>query len=505
LIACINYMNLATAKGASRSKEVGIRKVMGSYRSQLQWQFIMESMLITAFSAFLCLILVVSLIPVFNELSGKSIPVDSFLRGDVISVFLLIIFAVGIISGSYPALYLSDFKPVEVLKGKSTTKSGNPQLRKWLVIFQFTISLVMIICTSVIYNQLEFVANKDLGFKKDQLLKVELNDRSIRDKYPVWKQLLEKSPGVISVGTGESTPGGSDLSMRGTSVETNEGDKVEKVYRTIRVDQDYLETIGIPLILGRDFLPSVGLDTSESVIVNESLVRDLGWSEPLGKRFYALTGNGPDDVKITKVVGVVKDFHLRSLQEPIEPLFFEMRLNNDNIIIRTKVNDIETTIAHIENTWIEVFPNRPFQYSFVSQDFEELYLEERRKGRLFAIFGGLTILIACLGLFGLASYNSELRRKEIGVRKVMGASLKDIIVLMSKDFVKLILVAVIIAFPVSWYYMNEWLDEFSYRIDMHVYDYLFPTIVTAAITLLTIAYHSIKSALSNPAVSLKEE
>ncbi len=505
LIASINYMNMSTARATTRSKEVGIRKVMGSYIGQLRWQFVTESVLVTLISAVISGIVSFIILPYFNELAGKNIPLDFYLDPRVVLGFLFIIFFVGTVSGSYPAFYLSRFKPVQVLKGgKGLIGGGNTSLRKVLVILQFSISLIMIVSTWVVYDQLSYMNNKDLGFNKDQVIQVSLSGSAVRDKYDVLRNELLKNPIIEAVGSGQGTPGGKNLNVQGIGVETNSGEIIDEIFQSISVDQHYLSTLEIPVIEGRDFLTDVGRDTSDGVIVNVAMVKKMGWEEPIGRKFGVIMG---EDLtrSYKKVVGVIQDFHMRALQEPIEPIVIHMNLDGPQMLVRMNGSKIEASMAYIEKTWKEVVTNRPLEYTFLSQDFAEQYEEDQRRGSIFAIFSALTILIACMGLFGLASFNSEMKKKEIGLRKVMGASLWDIMILVGKDFLKLVFFAMFIAFPIAYYFMNNWLQEFSFRVELSAFTFLLSALVTVLITLLTISYHSIVAGFSNPTDSLKEE
>ncbi len=504
LIASINYMNMSTARATYRSKEVGIRKVLGSHKAQLRWQFVTESILVTVIGAIISGILAFFLLPGFNAVSGKQIGLDFYTDPVVLMGFGVIILFVGTIAGSYPAFYLSRFRPAEVLKGRGLAGTGNAGLRKILVILQFSISLVMIVSTWIVYDQLRFLNNKELGFNKDQVIQVSLSGSTTVDKYDVLKNELSKNPNIEAIASGQGTPGGKNLNVQGIGVETNTGEMIDEVFQTIYVDQDYLSTLEIPIVKGRDFLQEIGRDTVDAVIVNQKMVKHMGWEEPIGKRFSAITGIDLGRVE-KKVVGVIQDFHMRALQEPIEPLVIHMNIRNGQMLLRIKEQGMDKTLADLEKTWKEVITNRPLEYTFLEQEFQDQYVEDQRRGSIFSIFSGLTIFIACMGLFGLASYNAEMKKKEIGIRKVVGASLFDIMYLVSKDFLKLVFYSMIIAFPISYYFMSNWLQEFSYRVDISVVSFLLSALVTILITLITISYHSIVAGVSNPTESLKEE
>ncbi len=503
LIASINYMNLSTAQATKRAKEVGIRKVMGSHKKQLRWQFLVESTVVTLFSSVTSLILVFFLIPGFNTISGKSIS-QMFYTDPIIMVsFMFVVLFVGVFSGSYPAFYLSRFKPALVLKGR-LAKGGNVALRKGLVVAQFAVSLVMIISTIVVYEQLNYLNTKDLGFNKDLVMRIPLNGSTAMEKYDVLRTTLLQNPGIEAVGSGWHTPGNSNLNVQAITVETNNGEMIEKVFQTIFIDQHYLPTLEVPVVEGRHFLESIGRDTVDAVIVNESMVKHMGWDAAIGKKFSIILDQQLNRREV-KVVGVIRDFHVRALRESIEPLVVHMNISNGSMVVRIKPTDIKSTLAYIEEEWKSIVPDRPLEYNFIQQDFEAQYEEDERKGQLFATFSGLSIFIACMGLFGLASFNSAAKRKEIGIRKVIGASLGDIIYLVSFDFFKLVAVSMIIAFPVAYYFMDSWLQEFSYSVEISLVTFVLSAAITTLITLITVGYHSLTAAFSNPAFSLKEE
>ncbi|MEQ9425870.1 MAG: ABC transporter permease [Cyclobacteriaceae bacterium] len=504
LIASINYMNMSTARAVHRAKEVGIRKVMGSHRRQLRSQFIVESILITALSAFLALIIVSLTIPVFNAVSGKAIPESFYMDYRFVSLYLFLSVAIGVIAGSYPALYLSSFKPALVLKGKKASVSGNVGLRKGLVIIQFSISLIMIICTAVVYDQLVFMNSKNLGFNKDQVLRISLNGSAAREKYPVLRSTFLQNSNIEAVGSGWASPGGENLNVQGIGVETKNGNMIDKVFQSFVVDQYYLEALQIPVVQGRGFLETVGQDTTEAILVNQQMVKEMGWDNPIGKKFNVILSEALDR-RIVKVVGVIQDFHVRALQEPIEPLVLHLNLDNGLMLVRVKSENIDQTIKEIEAVWRDVVSNRPFEYSFLEQDFQDQYEQDQRRGEIFATFSGLTIFIACMGLFGLASYSSEVRKKEIGIRKVVGATITDILILMNKEFVKLVAISMLIAFPTAYYFMSGWLENFTFRVEISWFTFVISAFVTLIITLVTVGYHSLNAAVSNPSVSLKEE
>ncbi len=503
IIASVNYMNLATARSTNRSREVGIRKAMGSYRAQLIKQFMAESVVLTALAVVISCIVVFFLIPGFNHLAGKTLSLYFITDPKVIAGLIGIILLVGLVGGSYPSFFLSGFNPSEVLKGKNTGKKGTAKLRKALVVAQFSVSLIMVISTWVVFDQLNYLRSKDLGFNKDRVIRIALNGPQVTSKYDVLKKAFSQHPGIEAIGSGHSTPGGSNLSMNGITVESEDGNMIEKIFQTMYIDKDYLSTLEIPMVAGRDFSSNHELDTTQAIIVNEEMVRHMGWKNPIGKKLGVITDK-EYNTKTKKVVGVIRDFHLRALKEPILPIVIHNTLDNSYMVARLAPENIHKTLTFLEETWAEIIPTRPFEYNFIEQDFQEQYEADEKRGDVFGIFAILTIMISCLGLFGLASFTAENRKKEIGIRKVVGASNTGIVIMMSFEFLKLVLVAVLIAFPISYLIMNQWLAEFAFRITISPLSFILSALLTLFIAFLTVSYHSIASALSNPSHALRE-
>ncbi len=503
LIASINYMNLATARGTMRAKEVGIRKVLGSYRNQLMIQFTVEAIVITFISVTISIILAFFLLPYFNELADKEISHQFYKDPYVIAALLGVLLFLGVVSGSYPAFYLSRFHSAQVLKGRLSGKAGYPTLRKTLVIFQFAISIIMVICTWVVYDQLHFMNEKDLGFNKEQVLRIPLEGQQARKKLDVLKLSLLENPDIYAVGSGWTTPGG-NFNLNGIFVETESGDFTEKGFVSYQVDADYLPALEIEIVEGRNFSREIKTDTLASVIVNKELSRHMGWKEAIGKRFKVLTGDSLQTREV-KVVGVVRDFHQRALQEPIRPMVIHNREQTGILLVRINTGKTGEVLSFINESWKRIVPNRPLEYSFLEQDFYEQYVSDEAKGQVFATFSVFTIMIACLGLFGLASYTAEQRKKEIGLRKVIGATIASIMLLVSRDFLKLIGLAILIAFPIAYYAMDNWLQSFEFRIEPSPMTFIFSACLILVITFVTVGYHSLKAASGNPINSLKEE
>jgi len=503
IIASINYMNLATARSTKRAKEVGVRKVMGAYRSHLIGQFITESVLLSLISLILSLGLIFMFLPAFNNLANKQIGFDAFLQPNILGLILGAVVFIGLVGGSYPAFYLSGFNPVTVLKGRLSTKGGNSILRKVLVVLQFSISIFMLIATLIAYDQLNFLMNKDLGFEKERVMRIVVPDRSMRSSLGTLRNKLLQNPKVINVATSSSTPG-ENVGKNILNVEDNNGQMLEKGIDHYAMDFDYVSTMKMGIVEGRDFAREISGDTINSVLVNESMVDRMGWTEPLGKRFEF---RQRDTVITKRVIGVVKDYHQNSLYDEIEPLMMQFRKDNRNTYIKIEPNNIGQTIASIESAWSEVYPNNPFEYSFLDQDFATQYTADKRRGEIFTIFSIITIFIACLGLLGLTSFTTEQRTKEIGIRKVIGASVQNIVVLVSKEFVWMVIIATLIACPVAWYFMENWLQAFAYKIELsgEIFTFAISALLALIITMITVGFHTAKAATMNPVDTLHNE
>ena len=503
IIACINYMNLATARSVKRAREVGIRKVMGSLRKQLIYQFLAESMVLGMVAMLLSLFLIFLLLPFFNDITNKSISFGYVLEPSILSGLAGIIIIIGVLAGSYPAFYLSGFNPVDVLKGKISSQGGNVGLRKVLVVLQFCISIFMLISTLVVYNQLNFMRNKDLGFNKDRLLRIEMPGRDLQATYPTLKNLLDNNPLVLSSASASTSPG-NNIGKVIFNVETNEGEMIERGIDFYMADYDYIPTLGMELVEGRNFSRDVLTDTLQSVLVNESMVRRMAWDNPLGKRFEL--GND-DDPRRVKVIGVLKDYHQNSLYSEIGPLMVVFRDLNYYMYVKIAGENIKEAIESVESNWKEINPEKPFQYSFLDESFDEQYKADEKRGQIFTIFSILTIVIACLGLLGLASFTTQQRTKEIGIRKVLGSSVQGIVVLVSREFIILTGLASLLAFVGAYLFLDRWLETFVYRINLadQMVTFFLSAVIAVAITLVTVSYHSLKAANINPVNSLRSE
>lgn len=503
LIACINFMNLSTAGSAGRAKEVGVRKVMGSVRQQLMEQFLIESVLVTLFALLVAFGLVVLLLPGFNDLAGKQFDLQSILNVKMVAYAFAGCLIVGLLAGSYPAFFLSAFRPVAVLKGSIQAGVKSGWLRNTLVTVQFVVSIAMIIGTVVVYQQLRFIQNKNVGFDKEQVLILH-DTYLLGDKAKTFKEQLGSLSAVSSVTMAGYVPAGnSNTSNDGFLPENAENNITPYRFATYQVDENYLKTLGIGLTTGRNFSKSFGGD-SASVLINEAAVKQFGWKDPIGKRIRTIGNGTPESKRFYTVVGVTKDFHFRSMHERIAPLVMFYGEDRYQMAIRIKTNDIPALLKTLGKTWKATTDN-PFAYSFLDERFNRMYESEQRVGKLFGIFAGLAVVIACLGLFGLAAFTTIQRTKEIGVRKVLGASVLSIVSLLSKDFVKLVGIAIVIASPLAWYGMNQWLSDFAYKVSIEWWVFLLAGVLAVGVALLTVSFQSIKAALVNPVKSLKAE
>lgn len=498
LIACINFVNLTTARSAERAKEVGIRKVIGAERSEITRQFLGESMLVALISFVLSVLLCALLLPLFNQLSGKVISTGIFNHPGYIGILLMIAIGIGLLAGMYPALVLSSFKPIIVLKGRFTASTRGLILRKGLVIVQFTISIALILATFIVYTQLHYMRNQDLGFQNDQMLVVDTHWDPQRFAF---RQQITAAPGVLSTSLCSGIPGGDDVNAY-VQAETKMGDMQQTMIDEYFVDFDFISQYKIELIAGRAFSREFITDSTKAMMLNESAVKQFGYSSPrdiIGKRFS-------QDGKEGQIIGVFKDFHFRSLREAIRPLGLCIDPPNWRLVsVKVSPANLPATLAAIEDKWKTIVPNRPFDYYFADEFFDRQYRSEVRFGRLFLNFAILTIIISCLGLLGLASYSTLQRTKEIGVRKVMGATVANIISLLSKEFLQLVLIAFLIASPLVWYFMHRWLQSFAYRVTISWWIFALSGSMVILITLATISIQTLKAAVANPVKSLRAE
>ncbi|HMX78710.1 MAG TPA: ABC transporter permease [Ferruginibacter sp.] len=507
LIACINFMNLSTARSSKRSAEVGIRKVLGAEKSALVRQFLGESVFMSLIAFVFAFALVWFLLPAFNKLAGKELSLSFSQNTISIIAFLALSVITGIVAGIYPAFYLSSFRPVKVLKGRFSNSLAAVSLRKGLVVFQFVISVALIISSVVIASQMRYLRSADLGFDKDQQVVIPLRSATAKQMYPSLKNELAKLPGVTNVGASLFNPGVFNPS---DNLLYKEGQTMNDAKRTRMnwVDAGYLQTLNIKPVAGRLFSEAFPADTSFRMVLNETAIRDIGFpsaQDAVGKKVYF---DYQGQQYGFDIVGVVKDFHFEDLHLPITPYGYQLNSNLDNfnyMLVHTRGADMRALLSSIGAGWHRLNPNEPFEYNFLDEEFQKNYQAEDRLAGIVGYFTMIAILICCLGLFGLAAFSAEQRVKEIGVRKVLGASVSGIVGLLSKDFLKLVFVAIVIASPLAWYIMNKWLQDFAYRVDISWWVFVVAGIGAVLIAFITIGFQAIRAATVNPVKSLRTE
>jgi len=504
LIACINYMNLSTARSALRAKEIGVRKVIGAQRKEIIRQFLGESVLVTWVALILAAVFTWLLLPYINQLAHLNLAFSSLLRWNILTGILCLPFFIGLLSGLYPAIFMSSFKPVQVLKGVLKVGSGNISFRKVLVVVQFSVSIVLIVATTVVFQQLSYIENKSLGFNKDHIL-VTGFPGTLTKQFESFKQELLKNPSIKAVGRSSRIPSGRLLDDQGAQV--IEGGKsiptsIELKY--ITTDFGFVDTYGMKMAAGRNFSRDYPTDTANYVI-NQTAVQQLGWKTDQNAIGKDLTYGGTKG----KVIGVVHDFHFESLHQAIIPMVFLLPPPSsgyyNSISIKVNGNNVQSAISTIRDTWHQYVQNVPFDFTFLDDRFQKLYNAEQEESKLFTIFSGLAIFIACLGLFGLSAFTISQRVKEIGVRKVLGASVPQIVVELSRDFMKLVIFSAVVALPVSWFLMHKWLLDFASRIDLSWWVFLGAGIMALIIAFATIGLQTVKAANVNPVKSLRSE
>ncbi|WP_436517145.1 ABC transporter permease [Ekhidna sp. To15] len=504
ILACINFMNLSTARSAGRAKEVGVRKVMGAHKSQLRKQFLTEAFLITFISILIAYALSFLLLGQFNTLADKVMNFNNLLSFNFILIMIGVLITVGFLAGSYPAFFLSKFRPVEVLKGKLNLGLKGGSLRSTLVVLQFCVSIIMIIGTAIVYQQLSYIQNKKLGFSKDHVLLVH-NPWMMGDKSESYKNEALQYSNVKSATLSGFLPVPSNNNNNLWFPGSNPTKDESYVFSEFRVDHDYLSTLDIEIKEGRDFSRDFPSDSS-AILLNEAAVARLDWDDAIGKKLSTYGGSQENPtVETYTVIGVVKNFHFQSLRNSIEPLLFELGRSRGFLSLKIDTENIPATIDFLENKWVEFAPGQPFEYSFLDQRFNDMYESEQKLGNIFGVFAFLAIFIACLGLYGLAAFTAEQRRKEIGVRKVLGASIMSIITLLSKEFLKLVGIAFLIAAPISYYFMNEWLQDFENRTNINFMIFILAGVIALVIAWFTMSFQSWNAARVNPAKSLKDE
>ena len=505
ILACINFMNLSTARSANRAREVGVRKVLGSPRKYLIAQFLTESVMVTLAGAVLAVLMAWALLPLFNEISGKELAVSGQLVRWMVPILLVFVVIIGCLAGSYPAFFLSAFQPVDVLKGGKLSrgfKGGG--LRSFLVVFQFAISIFLITGTLVVYNQLKYIQSRDLGFNRDHVLTVK-NVYGLGNEAPSFKKEVKKLKDVDDATMTDALPTANYLSGSSFFKDRSLSQESAVLGQRWFVDEDYITTLGMKLKSGRNFSADMPTDSS-AILINEAEEKMLGYADPLNHTLYAPLDNTLTNIGAFHIVGVVKNFNFRSLREAVTPMVLHFSDDRGALSVRIRAGaDIPAVMAQIRHKWKELSPTKEFAYSFMEQDFDALYRSEQRMGKLFISFTSFAILIACLGLFGLAAYAAEQRTKEIGIRKVLGAGVSTIVGMLSRDFIKLVLIAILIASPLAWLAMRKWLEGFAYSQPMQWWVFALAGFAAMLIAFITISFQSIKAALSNPIKSLKSE
>lgn len=502
LIACINFMNLSTARSSLRSMEVGLRKVMGADRSGLVKQFMGESFIMALIALFFAVVLVYIFLPVFTDFTEKKLSLNLIQHPEYLIGLLGLAILVGLISGSYPALFLSGFSPSRVLKGVFKAGAGHKQFRSVLVTGQFAISVMLIVAVLVVINQLDFMHSKDLGFKKEDLVVLPAS-QSITQNYLIVKDRLENHPGIQEISISSRVPSGRLLDSQGASAEVNgELSQVNVRIADIHVAHNFVQTYGIPIVAGRNFDFLQATDSTEGFVLNEAAVRAIGWASPeeaVGKQFNYGGRNG-------YVTGVMKDFHFESLHQPIVPIVFMISVDRSNLVsIKIDADKKEETMAYLREEWQQLRPDYPFDPLFVDEGFNRQYEAENIVKTIFTFFAGLAVLISILGLLGLTTFETEQRTREIGIRKVMGAETFNIVTLLGKDFMKLVLFGFLIAVPISWYGMSQWLEDFAFKINISWQVFLVAGLVAGLIAAVTVSGQAVKAALANPVKSIKNE
>ncbi len=506
VIASINFMNLSTARSSRRAQEVGMRKISGASKNQLVGQFLGESILITIISMLVSLVFVSIFLPFFSNLVGKDLNTHLLSDPAAIAFLVGITVLIGVFSGMYPAFFISSFKPNEVLKGKTgTSRGGSGFLRKVLIILQFTISLGLMISTGILYNQMKYIQNLDLGLEEEQVVVVEITDPLLRENYRAFKNRLLQIPTVEFVSASFNAPA-DNMINQATIRPVDQPVDNNWMVNLFGTDYDFINSLGIELVAGRDFLRENPADTLNGVLINETAVQEFGWESPEAAIGERLTFGGNPNVPNLQVIGVVSDFYMQSVHEKISPMAIVYWNVQAYFYSFIKINsDIKSSLGHIEDAWQEVMLNYPFQYAFLDDNFDKLYKSEETLGKLLTYFAILTVIIACMGLYGLASFMVEQRTKEIGIRKVLGASVIKITLLIANEYTFLILIAFVIASPVAYWFMSLWLQSFEYHISIPFYVFGVSLIAALIISFITVSVRSVMAATSNPINTLRTE
>ena len=512
LIACFNFVNLATAKSLQRAKEVGVRKAIGAARRQLIFQFVGETILLAFISAVISVGLTLLSLPLLNSFTNKNLSTQLFTNPALILLLIALTLLVGLLAGFYPALVLSAFRPVKVLKSgaaSNDTAGKTPWLRHGLVVLQFSLSALLIISAIVVFTQVNYLHNKDLGFNKEQIMFFPMRGDKMFGNPEAFKNELLKAPGVKSVSIGYGFPGDA---VAGDEIIVNKNGQQQSLSATqLTVDFDYIKTLGLTIVAGRDFSKEMSTDKDHAWIINETAVRQLGFgtnANALGQTlsWHPWGASDPDSLKTGQVIGVVKDFNYKSLYDKVETAVLQIFPGGAwKVAVKLNSANMGNTLNQVKNTWSSFSPEYPIEYKFLDENFEQMYTTEDKLRSLLAVFTFIAIFIGCLGLFGLAAYTAERRKKEVGIRKVLGASTKGVVLLLSKDFIKLVVLSLIVASPVAWYFMNRWLQDFAYRVTIGWWIFGLAAVLVVSIAFITVSFQAIKAAVANPVKSLRTE
>jgi putative ABC transport system permease protein len=505
VLAVVNFMNLSTARSSMRAKEVGVRKALGSQKVQLVGQFLTESLLVSSIAFCISLVLAALLLPSFNQLANKEIAFDFLHRPWFLGILVVFSSLIGVLSGIYPAFVLSGFRPIKVLKGELTGGVGGKMLRSSLVTFQFTTSIILVVGVLVVYRQLDFIQHKNLGYNREQVLILN-GTQSLGDKAKILRNEILQLPQVENSTITGFLPTGGNSNNNGFFKDKNMSVENAISLNDWKVDAGYIPTLDIKLSAGRNFREGAPAD-SNAIIINQSAAKMLGFDNPIDQELYTVTVSDMSKQQLStwKIIGVIEDFNFENLRNSVEPMVLVQSDFPGNISFRLKKGDIQQTLSQIQGVWTKISPDIPFDYEFMDEQFNQMYHSESRTGLLALLASGIAIFIACLGLFALAAYTAERRKKEIGIRKVLGASIAGITGLLAKDFLKLVLIAIFIASPIAYYFMQQWLADFAYRIDIQAWMFVTAGFAAVLIAFLTVGFQSVKAALANPVKSLRSE
>ncbi|MFH0736726.1 MAG: ABC transporter permease [bacterium] len=506
IIACFNFINLSTARYSGRAKEVGIRKTLGSTFGQLVIQFLSESIILAFISVIISMLFVYLMMPLFNDISGKQLTFDVIQNPTIIPLFLFFVFIIGVVAGIYPAFFLASFKPIKVLSGNTRDSVKGKKFRGVLVVSQFTISIILIIGTVFVFKQLDFLQNKKLGYNKEQLIIIKKTD-DIGSSIEAFKTTLKNIPNVLEVSNSTHVPGMQFFNDLYESY--SGGKKTSQLFSVMGSDYNFVKTFEIKMTAGRFYSKEWGADSINSIVINEAAAKQMMFKDPVGQEIFEPTGNRTPGRNFKyKIIGVMKDFNFESLHEPIKPLVVTL-FNSFGFgkftSVRIKTDNVKESVSSIKEVWTSFADGQNFEYSFFDEDYNRLYQSEERTSKLFAAFSILGIMIGCLGLFGLAAFTAEKRTKEIGIRKVLGSSIKSILLLLTKEFLKYLFIANVIAFPTAYYLIDLWLQNFAYRIELDYSVFIISGLSSIIIALVSVSYQAIKAAVANPILSLKYE